>query len=153
MTEQKLFKVDGTIKRLGKSENFPQRTQYQHIWLQESSERNKTVRDVIAVQELNQYLAIGKDVSLYFLVSPSGQNFLFAVDAEGNHADVIDSVGQGQAQAYRQAIKLLICSIPLCLVLVGLLLLPLTVRGLYLLRKAPKPADMRAFLAANRPAG
>ncbi len=153
MTEQTLFKVSGTIMGLGASEKFSQRTHYKEIWIRGSNDRDTTIRQVSAAHALTAFLAPEKEVTLYFVRSPSGQHCLFAIDAGAQQADDIDAIGRDQAKARKAAIKLLILSVPLCLVLVGLLLLPLTIRGLILLSKAPKPQDMRAFLATNRSAG
>ncbi len=153
MDEQKLFKISGTIMGIGPAQALPQRTYYKHIWIRESEERGTTVRDVSATRELRDFLAIGNEVTLYFVQSPLGHKFLFAIDAGAQHADSIDSIGRDQAKAYRSALKWVFISIPLCLVLVGFVLLALTIRGMIMLARTPKPADMRAFLAAQRAAG
>ncbi len=149
MTEQALFKVSGTIMGLGEDESSPQRVHYKEIWIRESNDRDTTIRQVSAARKLSGFLATDKVVKLFFVRSPSGQHCLFALDDGTNQVDDIDAIGQDQAKARKAAIKLLILSIPLCLVLVGLLLLPLTIRGLILLSKAPKPQDMRAFVAVG----
>jgi hypothetical protein len=149
MTEQALFKVSGTIMGLGAGESSPQRSEYKEIWVRGANDRDTTIRQVSAARHLSALLAADKVVTLYFVRSPSGQHCLFAIDDGAQQADDIDAIGQSQAKARKAAIKLLIVSVPLCLVLVGFLLLPLTIRGLILLSKAPKPQDMRAFLAAG----
>jgi hypothetical protein len=153
MAEQKLFDITGTIMGLGPNDSYPQRLYYKHIWIRESNERETTIRDVSTTRELSTYLSPGQATTLYFVPSPSGHKFLFAIDAGPQHADAIDAVARDQAKARRLAILWLIGSIPLCLVLIGFLLMALTIRGLILLGKAPKPADMRAYLAAHRAAG
>lgn len=151
--EPTLSKVSGTIMGLGASENFPQRTYYKDIWIRGANDRDTTVRQVSAAHEISSQLAVGHDVTLYLIESPSGSKCVFAIDAGSFRADDIESIGRDQQKAFKAAIKWMILSIPLCLVLVGFLLLPLTIRGLILLSRAPKPKDMHAFLAANRPAG
>ncbi len=152
VTEHKLYKVSGTIMGLGPTENSPQRIYYKYIWIRESNERDLTINQVSATQEMGPLLSPGEAVTLYLVQSPSKHKWLFAIDAGSRQADGIEAIGRDQQKAFRSAIKFLFISIPLCLVLVGLILLPLTIRGLILLSKAPKPKDMRAFLAANRPA-
>ena len=152
MTEHKLFKLTGEIMGLGPAESSPQRTYYKYIWIRESNDRHTTLQSVSAGQELTRLIAVGNTVTLYVVPSPSGLNCLFGIDSGSDHADAVEPIARDQAKAYRSAVKWLLISIPLCLVLVGFLLLVLTIRGLILLSKAPKPKDMYAFLAASRAA-
>ncbi len=152
-TVHKLYKVSGTIMGLGPTENSPQRIYYNYIWIRESSERDLTIHQVSATQEMSTLLTVGEAVTLYLVQSPSKHKWMFALDAGTRQVDGIDAIGADQQKAFKSAIKFLILSIPLCLVLVGFVLLPLTIRGMIMLSRAPKPKDMRAFLAANRPAG
>jgi hypothetical protein len=149
MHEQLLSRVQGDVIALGPHKDFPQRTRYEYIRLRISDARETTLRDVIAAAAVNRFLAPGKPVVLYVVQSPAVEKFLFAIDADGQRADVIDSIGEDQARARKQAFKLVLIAIPLCLVLVGLVLLPLAIRAVILLGRAPKPEDMRAVLAAH----
>ena len=137
---------------LAPHKDFAQHARYEYIRLRLSDVCDTTLRDVIAAPQVNHFLAPDKPVTLYFVQSPVGGKCLFAIDADGRPADVIDQIGRDQARARWQAVKWLLISIPLCLVLIGLIMLPLAIRGLILLAKAPKPKDMRAFLAAHPPA-
>jgi hypothetical protein len=152
MDERRLSRAQGDVIVLGPSKDFAQRTRYDYIRLRMSESRETTVRNVVAAAEVNQYLAPDKAVTLYLVDSPSGDKCLFAIDADGQKADSIDMIGRDQALARKQAVKWLFISIPLCLVLVGLAFLAAAINGLIQLGKAPKPKDMRAFLAAHPPA-
>jgi hypothetical protein len=151
MDEQQLSKIQGDIIALGPSKNFGQRTRYEYIRLRISDTRDTTVRNVVVAAQVNQYLAADKPVTLYFIDSPSGEKCLFAIDADSQQADSIDMIGRDQARARTQAVKWLFISIPMCLVIVGFLFLATSIRGLILLARAPKPDDMRAFVAAHPP--
>ena len=149
MAEQKLFKVAGNIITVGPSTNFPQRMHYQHLRIRDSGGHDHIVHDVGADKKISLFLTRGKDVTLYFVPSPTGEKYIFAIEADGAHVDVIDAIGEGQAKAFKSAIKWLLLSIPLCLLIVGFILFPLTIRAIILLSRAPKPAEMRAFMAAE----
>ena len=178
-TEPRLFKVAGTIMGVGKAETFPQRTYYESVWLRESDERQTTIHKLGAAQSLSRHLVVGETVTLYLVPSPSGHKFLFAIDAGTEQADVIDSIGSDQRTALRAALKWLALGIPgglaltglfvlvlsmgwaikwlffvilVILTVVGVVLVALTVRALILLARAPRPAEMRAFLAGHRAA-
>lgn len=152
MNEQKLSKLQGSIIAAGPGKAFgARRTRYDAIRLRISDTREATIRDVIAATEMGAHLAAGTAVTLFFIQSPSTEKFLFAIDAGGQRIDVIDQIGQDQAWARKMAVKWLIGSFLLCFIVIGLVLLPITIRGMILLRRAPKPAEMRAFLAANPP--
>jgi hypothetical protein len=152
MVEQTLSKVQGDVIAFGPRKELPQRTHYDYIRLRISDSRETTIRNVSAAPPVNQYLAPDKTVTLYFIESPSGEKCLFAIDAGGQRADDIDAIGRDQARARKKAIKWVILSIPLCLVLVGLALLPASIYGLIMIARAPKPEQMRAFLAPRHAA-
>lgn len=152
MTEQKLSRVSGTLMGLGPAQTAGGHTYYQHLWMRESEERDSTIRDVSAADALSSHLVAGTQVTLYLVESPSKRKCLFGIDAGSYQADDIDAIGRDQAKAFKAAIKWVLLSIPLCLVLVGFVVLPLAIRGMILLSRAPKPKDMRAFLAAHRAA-
>lgn len=180
MTEPTLFKITGEIKGLKAAHVGPERTYYENIWMREANERQTTLQKVSAAQEMAAYLSVGQTVTLYLVRSPSGNKCLFAIDAGANHAESIDPIGRDQAKAFRSAIKWVLGAILLIVplvvflllpftlegvikwliiailgsaALVGCVVLPLAIRGMLLLSKAPKPADLRAFLAADRTAG
>ena len=149
MDEEKLTRIQCSIIGLGPHKDFATRTRYDYIRLRISDTRDTTLRDVIASTEVNKYLEPGKTAALYFVKSPGDEKFLFGIDTGAQRADVIDQIGRDQARARKQAIKWILISIPLCLVLVGILLMGMAIRGLVLLAGVPKPAEMRAFMAAN----
>ena len=173
MTEQALFKVSGEIMGLKATHTSPERTFYEYIWIRQSNDVQKTLQKVSAAGELAAYISRGEVVSLYLVQSPAGPACLFAIDSGQNHAEAIDQIGQDQAKAFRSAIKWLLISVVLSLLiigfilrpqllvglfvfpvfLIGLLMLGLSIRGTILLAKAPKPAGMRAFLTAQRAGG
>lgn len=150
--QHKLYSITGEIMGLGPSESSAQNTYYKHIWIRESNERQKTIQNVRAARELCGYLVTGKTVTLYLVQSPSGHSCLYAIDSGSAHAEAIEPIERDQAKAFRAGLMWLALSIPLCLVLVGFVLFPFTIRGLILLSKAPKAKDMRALVAAQHAA-
>jgi hypothetical protein len=177
MTAHKLHSISGEIVRLGPSENFVESTYYKHIWIRESDERQTTVQHVRAAPELCSLLADGRAATLYFVLSPSGHNCLFAIDTGSQQAEGIEQIARGQGKAFRSGLLIVagltaLCGalvalavmlatngwwwllvLPLVCLLACLLMLGLAVRGMIMLGKAPKPKDMRAFVAAQRAAG
>lgn len=151
MDPQSLSTARGSVIALGPHREFPRRVRYEYIRMRISDTRETTLRNVTAATDINRHLAPGKPVSLFLIRSPSGEIYVFAIDADGQRTEVIGLIGEEQARARKQAVKWLIISIPLCLVLIGLLLLATTIQGLILLRRAPKPHDMHAYLAAHPP--
>ena len=179
MVKQKVYKISGEIRSLKPAHVAPERTYYDQIWIRESNERQTTLQKVSAPQELNVHLSVGQTATLYLVQSPSGNNCLFGIDAGTTHAESVEPIGRDQAKAFRAGIKWVVLGLLLCAPLVAFLLLPLgiegflkwlilvilggalvvglvvtplAVRAMIMLSKAPKPRDLRAFLAGNRAA-
>lgn len=178
MTEHTLYSISGEIIGLGPSEETAQNTYYKHIWIRELAERQTTIQNVRAARELCPGLSTGTAATLYLVRSPSGHNCLFALDAGAAHAEALEPIARDQAKAFRTGITWMLGAVLLlgvvaagwlllpptipaalfwlarvllvCSGVVGLMLLALTLRGIIKLSKAPKPKDMRAFVAAQR---
>ena len=151
MDEPTLSHLAGSIIAVAPPTALGQHVRYDSLRLRISDSRETTIRTVIAPAAFGRLLVPEATVGLFFLPSPAGGKFLFAIDAEGQRHDVIEAVGRDQARARRQAVKWLLIAIPLCLVVVGFLVLVMTIRGLIVLSRLPSPKDMRAFLAAHPP--